>query len=450
MPKVTYKCVDCGKERTAYQSQFNGVDEHNYRCRDCALIKYHIDNPSKIVTYVCVDCGRIRTDFIRHFNGILEENYRCHECSVKYRYRNHISKKVIYKCIDCGKKRTGYKSEFNNRDAKTYRCRKCANKIIAQKQNKHITYKCVDCGKEHTARPSDFKQIKEEYRCYDCAMKKLHADPVWLENNKRANAKKLETPEYREHLIEWAHNTHKIRSTHPTWNLHQAESTKILAKDPNWIKNNKITLNKIHNDLEIQRKIAESNRDRVDDPIYRERLLISITGEGIWYGNKSLIRWNNGSYRKYYCALWNKNLWDRIDAAYDYRSILSGKTRFENYNQESLTHHHLYWQEKACCEWDEDANGYYAWINNGTITTPEWIKYYIKGDPNKFVLLTRDEHGKIRGNKKEGTDKIYYIKLMENLIEERAKEGKKCYLSKEEYEVYKVEHADIIEKYKKK
>ena len=142
-------------------------------------------------------------------------------------------------------------------------------------------------------------------------------------------------------------------------------------------------------------------------------------------------------------------MWNRIDAAYDYKSILSGKTRFENYKCEVLTHHHLYWQEMACCEWDEDKDGYYAWINNGTCANPEWVKYYIKGDPNKFVLLTRDEHGKVRGSKKSGKDKIWWIMHMEDLVEQRAKEGKKCYLTPEEYEVYKIEHADVIAKYKK-
>lgn len=449
MPKVTYKCIDCGRERTAYKSQFNGIDEYDYRCRDCALIKYRTENSAKVVTYICIDCGKKRTDFVTRFNGIKEENYRCHKCSVKYRYRNNISKTITYKCVDCGNERSGYKSEFNGKTENNYRCRKCANKITARNLNKHVTYKCIDCGKEHTAKPSEFKQPKEKYRCYDCAMKLLHSDPVWIENNKIGNMKKLENLEYQKYLIEWAHNTQKLRPTHPTWNSNHKKSMGKLAKDPEWIKNNNILLNKLHNDLELQRKISECNRNRAEDPLYRERLLISITGEGFWYGNKSLINWNNNGHRKYYCELWNPNLWDRIDAAYDYKSILSGKTRLENYKQEHLSRHHLYWQEKACCEWDEDAQGYYAWINNGSKRNPDWIKYYIKGDPNKFVLLTRDEHGIVRGKMGTEKDKIYYIKLMEDLIEERAKEGKKCYLTPEEYEVYKVEHADVIKKYKK-
>ena len=76
-------------------------------------------------------------------------------------------------------------------------------------------------------------------------------------------------------------------------------------------------------------------------------------------------------------------------------------------------------------------------------------KYYIKGDPNKFVLLTDKEHGMVKGKKGTEKDRIYWIELMEGLIEERIKEGKKCYLTPEEYEVYKIEHADIIGKYKK-
>jgi hypothetical protein len=184
----------------------------------------------------------------------------------------------------------------------------------------------------------------------------------------------------------------------------------------------------------------------VDDPNWYETVLIRATGEGYWYANPLLIKMNNGGFnhKNYYCEKWNKNLWVRIDAAYDYKSILSGKDKFDN-NGRNLTHHHLYWQPKACCVWDEDVNGYYAWILNNK----EWVKYYIKGDPNKFVLLTDKEHGMVRGKSGTTKDRIWWIQHIEDLIEQREKEGKKCYLTPEEYEVYKVEHADIIEKYKK-
>jgi hypothetical protein len=137
---------------------------------------------------------------------------------------------------------------------------------------------------------------------------------------------------------------------------------------------------------------------------------------GFWYGN---VRYGE---RKY-CELWNRDLWNRIDKAQNNQSILSGKTKEDNGGC-ALSRHHIYWQPKACCEWDEDAQGYYAWINIGLRSNTDKIKYYIKGDPNKFVLLTKREHGVV------AKDKIKWIKIFEDLIE--TKLGGACYLPKSE------------------
>ena len=62
----------------------------------------------------------------------------------------------------------------------------------------------------------------------------------------------------------------------------------------------------------------------------------------------------------------------------------------------------------------------------------------------------RKEHGIIKGKNGTIKDRIWWIKHMEGLIEQREKEGKKCYLTPEEYDVYKIDYADIISKYKKR
>ena len=134
--------------------------------------------------------------------------------------------------------------------------------------------------------------------------------------------------------------------------------------------------------------------------------------------------------RKKYCELWNPNLWRRIDACQGNRSIISGKTKEDNGGR-ALSRHHVYWQEKACCVWDEDAQGYFAMIDIGTKSKPEMYKHYINGSPNKFVLLTHEEHGMIRGNKKLGTTKLTWIKTLEDLIE--TKLDGKCFYTEEEY-----------------
>ena len=387
------------------------------------------------VTYKCIGCGKERTDFPSNLRVSIE-NYRCSECSKKFRYKNYVGGKITYKCADCGKERTAYPSGFseNVKNGGLYRCPECAIKLLPNPnigKNSKVSYKCIDCGTYSSPRwSSSFGKgiTRENYRCHRCTNIFLSKDPKWLRKVTKAARKRVLKPEWK-------------------------EQNKIMlnerSKNPEWVKNCKNTFKRISEDPILSQKRLSAMLEMYNDPTWVENHLIGITGEGIWYGNKSLIRCNNGYFRKYYCALWNPNLWDRIDAAYDYKSIFSGKTRLENYKQEHLSRHHLYWQEKACCEWDEDVNGYYAWINNGSKRNPEWIKYYIKGDPNKFVLLTREEHGIIRGKMGTEKDKIYYIKLMEGLIEQRELQGKKCYLSPEEYEVYKVEHADIIEKYKK-
>jgi len=137
---------------------------------------------------------------------------------------------------------------------------------------------------------------------------------------------------------------------------------------------------------------------------------------GFWYGN---VKYNDPSK---YCELWCPDLWHRIDGAQNYQSILSGKTKFENGGR-NLSRHHVYWQPKACCEWDEDVQGYYVWIDIGTPNHPNVIKYYINGDPNKFVLLTISEHMMIR------RDKLKWIGIFEDLI--KTKLGGVCYLPKE-------------------
>jgi hypothetical protein len=391
---ITRYCVDCGKEKTAQKSRFykDGVWIEDYRCHSCAGKHWWEINPDRRknnkVTYACIDCGKERTLYPSDFKKPREE-YRCYTCAQK----NRRSERIVLKCSDCGRERKVRPSDAKHYKISEYRCYKCSRKHIRVGT---VTYKCIDCGKERTDYKCNFDKPEENYRCFDCACK-----------NKE--------------------NVEKIRNT-----------VLLLHKEnEEYIKNFKSGMIKRMNDP----KNKESMILRSENVSWIEQL----TGELFWYGHHIL----RGPTRLYYCEKWNKDLKNRIDAAYDFKSILSGKTRFENHRGYALDRHHLYWQEKACCIWDEDAGGYYAWINNGSNKNPDWIKYYIKEDPNKFVLLTHEEHGIVRGNKKSGRDKIWWIKFLEDRVEQRTKEGKKCYLTKEEYEIYKVKHANIIKKYKK-
>lgn len=135
---------------------------------------------------------------------------------------------------------------------------------------------------------------------------------------------------------------------------------------------------------------------------------------GFWYGN---VRYG----KKIYCELWDENLRMRIREYWGNKSVISKVTKEENgKRKQQLTCHHVYYQEKACCVWDEDVEGYYAMIDGE--------KHYIDGDPNKFVTLTASENGKVN------TNKLEWIKYFEDLIK---KQGEKCYYTKEEWIIIK-------------
>jgi hypothetical protein len=298
--------------------------------------------------------------------------------------------------------------------------------------------RCVDCGKERTAPHWRFTKPSEEYRCHPCTNKKISKDQTWINNHSIGILNRSNNPE-------WIKNHNEMLKGLPKnkiWqekhiivlkNLHDDENIKNenvkrlkrLHKDPVWLetvsRNNKL---KTENP-EYMKKIKISNGLKSQDPIWKESFLIGIYGQGFWYGHPIL----NKRESKIYCELWNRDLWNRIDAAWNYKSAISGKTKEDNKGKD-LDRHHVYWQEKSCCVWDEDKNGYYANINLGTGAKPNIVKYYINGDPNKFVLLTHSEHSMIKGNKKLGTNKITWIKFFEDLIEQREKEGKRCYLQK--------------------
>lgn len=379
------------------------------------------------VTYSCVDCGKERTNYAGHFSKPREE-YRCYSCAAEKRCSKQVSKRVIYTCINCGKEsRSDYKNHFST-SREEYRCSVCA----ANKRSQNP------------------KWIENQ--------KRARKDPVWKENNERMNQRKVHDPVY----IENHKRGIQKRSHNPAWRENVTKANQKKAKDPACIENRKKGIEKRSQNPEWQKMMVEQNQKMYQDPVWienqksgvqrsaqgfswRESNLIALTGEGFWYGHR-ILRGNN---RKIYCEKWNPNLWKRIDAAWDYKSTISGKTKFDNKGKH-LSRHHVYWQEKACCVWDEDVQGYYAMINIGTFFHPTFVKYYIKGSPNKFVLLTVKEHSIIKGKKKLGTNILTWIKFFENIIEQREKEGKKCYLSPEEYEVYKIKNVDIIKQYTKK
>lgn len=259
------------------------------------------------------------------------------------------------------------------------------------------------------------------------ANQKNAQDPEWQRKHREGIQKRNQDPEWRRNVKKGAQN----RAQNPEWRRKNKEAARIRVQNPEYLRKNKdvghknsISLEwrrkqkegaqKLAQDPEWIRKQKEKNQKLAQNPEWQLKNKEGSVG-GFWYGN---VRYSD---RLGYCELWCPDLWHRIDEAQNHQSILSGKTKFDNGGR-ALSRHHVYWQPKACCEWDEDTQGYYAWINIGTRKHPNRVKYYISGDPNKFVLLTTSEHRLV------ATDKIKWIKIFEDLIE--TKLGGICYLPK--------------------
>jgi hypothetical protein len=315
------------------------------------------------------------------------------------------------------------------------------------------------------------------------AAQKRAKDPVWIENNKKAMERRSQDPEWREMMSK----RNKEMAKDPEWIKHQKESAQKRAKDPVWIENNRKHLNRIRNDPDCVRNHKDGVRryskseegikshkegviKRSQNPNWKSNLSISHrkenlsmetrknisigqlnkskeakrkTTEAVTKRNKrydsrlKVMEYNVGGFcyshvkyndkRDYYCELWTPELRaDQIRPYWDYKSVLSGKTKDDNKGKD-LACHHVYYQKKACCIWDEDINGYYVWIDHE--------KYYIKGDPNKFVTLTNAE------NLMVNHDKLKWVKIFEDIIESQ---GGKCYFTKQEVEEMKASQEFIV------
>jgi hypothetical protein len=156
-----------------------------------------------------------------------------------------------------------------------------------------------------------------------------------------------------------------------------------------------------------ERKLEAANRARQRERTEEERIKLSesqiLAKNDIWYGG---VTYPDIIVSKY-CERWNADLRRRIRLFWNNKSVLSGITKEEN--GRNLSCHHVYYQKKACCEWDNDTNGFYCFIDR--------VRYNIIGDPNKFVTLTSAENTMVN------FDKMKWIKIFEQIIEENGGES---------------------------
>ena len=295
----------------------------------------------------------------------------------------------------------------------------------AYKQRRRQRKKGIYCNKEETSKKQSESQKKfwssEEVRKKQAESLKKY----WLNAN-------LET-------YEKASEKSKIIQNMPGARLRNSEAQKKRFEDPNVREKHKLMLKETQSKPEVRIKNSVAQKKRFEDPEVGRHLSEAARkyykdhpergtkhGETLkklfldkqWYGSVTYKE------PKKYCVLFNSDFKERCIAYWGNKSVLSSKTRAENGKKNrQLTVHHVYYQKKACCEWDEDLQGYYAMINLGTVRNPNIIRHNIKGDPNKFVVLTNSEHATTNH------DKLKWVELFEDLIENQ---GGKCYFTKEE------------------
>lgn len=294
--------------------------------------------------------------------------------------------KVTYTCIDCGKQRTDWINTFNGTPPEKYRCKKCYGKHSTSKSlEKMVTHVCIKCHTPRTARPSLFSKPAEEYLCRRCNLEKLRRD------------------------IEWK-------------KLQQCGINK-RRENSNWSENHRNAIHKMCKNEEWQKNINEAARERSENPIWYENHLIALTGEGIWYGNLSLRRANNGEYDRrlqHYCEIF-KEVDPRVRAFQHDTCLLCEKTEIElGYKPHD---HHVFYEKKTCC-WIDDSGEY--WTNLNAKDHPE-KDYYIGENPNYFALLCNECHGGTNGGFENR--KLWDTKL-KNIID--TKFNGKSYYTEEE------------------
>jgi len=315
-------------------------------------------------------------------------------------------------------KKSATAKEVMNRPEVKERCRIAINKPEVKAKKSVATKKSWDVPEIREKRLASINnpEIKEKRRV---SVIETMSKPEYKKRHSAIITEAMNRPEVKERhraATKEAMNRPEVKERHRA-------ATKEAHNRPEVKANRSIMLKEVMNRPEVRARRVIISKDVMNRPEVQEKRRETMIG-GFWYGSVVDVE------RKKYCECWNSDLWERIDEAQGYKSIISDKTREDNGGR-ALSRHHVYWQEKACCVWDEDVKGYYAMINIGTNGKPEMYKYYINGSPNKFVLLTREEHGMVAGNKKLGTSKLTWIKVLEDLIE--TKLGGKCYYTKEEY-----------------
>jgi hypothetical protein len=381
---------------------------------------------------ICIGCGK---QFWLYKCRNQNRKYCSQECRVKY-----DGKKIKCVCEHCGKEYFEWKYRIEKQGSGRFCSRACAKPHLG-------SYAKARKGKKGIYSEETLKKMRDAKQkwWYDTenSDKQDHVRKTLsesakknIENSKKANKIRLEKW-YIEHPEKHPDVKRKLKEERKRLREEKkniSDEEKLIKKQEKYKRKNELRNKKrkkltIEEKREIFRKnkLGEKNPNfgkKLSEPTIEKRTISCKETEvgGFWYGNVKYYE----RVEKVYCELWKPELCERIRAAWNYKSAISGKTREDNKGK-ALSCHHVYYQTKACCVWDEDIGGYYAWINLGTKKNPDMYKHYIKGDPNKFVPLTRGEHSATNSHK------LFWILYFEDII---ARKPGKCYLSKDEMKTF--------------
>jgi hypothetical protein len=217
---------------------------------------------------------------------------------------------------------------------------------------------------------------------------------------------------------------------------------KKAHKDPGYRKIYETGREKMKLNVGWREQTKLRNQTQVRDPKYRTIM------EKIWQNNIGIKRteeecikismgqqgiterseWPGYATEKRYCGLFSNELKERIRAYWRYMCGLTGEPESPERNLEC---HHVYWEKKSCCLYDEELERKYFIIKGE--------KYYYIGNPDKFIPLTVETHHTIAGNKTKS--RIEWVKEIETLINNFPFNGK-SFFTREEYWGNGYYHAD--------
>lgn len=189
--------------------------------------------------------------------------------------------------------------------------------------NKRICVICDHCGRVRYVRKRDYRDL-----CFNCSMIKQKNNPIWQKNQAEGSRRIVSDPEW---IRKQRAGMDKIMMN-PDWQIHLKEGAKKRVLDPVWIKNHKDGVVKNAKNSEWLKKITENNRNRVKDPDWSKRLSAGQQGISFeeWDGfviSVSARMYNSSEYKE-----WRKSVFKRDNYTCQMCDKRGGK----------LNSHHIY------------------------------------------------------------------------------------------------------------